>query len=117
MALKKTLAKEKIQEKPEKNKRKIIIYIPYCCKNILKFLNLSDIKLKSIHEPSSGGMGTKLNIPRIKLYIAIIPKKFASWDDIGKNLIAKQKIIAIKKFTAGPAMETFSPPHFWSLKL
>ncbi len=34
-----------------------------------------------------------------------------------KNLIAKPKITATKKFIPGPAIETLSVPHFWSRKL
>lgn len=33
------------------------------------------------------------------------------------NLITNPKIIAIRKFVAGPATETFNSPHFWSLRL
>src|SRR3990167_1093560 len=37
--------------------------------------------------------------------------------DWGKNLISKPKNKAKAIFEAGPAMETFKDPHFWSLKL
>ena len=35
----------------------------------------------------------------------------------GINLNKRPKKIANKKFEAGPAIETFNSPYFWSLKL
>ena len=40
----------------------------------------------------------------------------AIWGKL-QNLMNNPNIIAIAKFVAGPAMETFNVPHFWSLKL
>lgn len=91
--------------------------IPYCWRNIFTFSNPLGKNEKSIQEPSNGGIGIKLNVPKRKLYIEIMPKGAKNESGIGKNLIASAKIMATKKFDAGPARETFNSPHFWSLKL
>lgn len=68
-------------------------------------------------DPSKGGMGTKLNKPKNRLYITIILKKFKREKFKLKNLIINPNRIAIAKLAIGPAKATFKFPHFLSLKL
>ena len=60
-----------------------------------------------------------LGVSQLKRIDAIIEKKTSNGEeaDKGKNLIKRPKIIAIKKFTAGPAIATFKSPCFRSRKL
>ena len=104
---------------PPKNIKKIKIKSPYCCKNIFAFSAPNGKNLKRIQEPSSGGIGTKLNIAHKKLYIVIIPSSSIKGTEAGRLiiLINNPKNIAIAKFVAGPEIATFKLPHFWSLKL
>ena len=93
--------------------------MPYCCKNILNLARPLGKNEKSIQEPSKGGMGIKLKIPRRKFIKTIVGKgpgrpSAVTKNESGRgiNLIINPKIIPIKKLDAGPARETFSSPHF-----
>lgn len=75
-------------------------------------------------DPSSGGIGIRLNIPRSKLSLTTINKnQFKIADIFGSkgrkisNLISKAPIAAIKKFVAGPARDTIAISFLPSLKL
>ena len=94
--------------------KKIKIIIPYCCKNNLTLSKPRGKNLNKIHDPSSGGIGIKLNIPHKKLYIVIIPSNSINGTVCGnpENLINNPKNIAIAKLVKGPAIETFKVPHF-----
>ena len=94
--------------------KKIKITIPYCCKNAFTPSRLAGKNLNRIHDPSSGGIGIKLNIPHKKLYIVIMPSNSINGTVCGKpkNLINNPKNIAMAKFDKGPAIETFKVPHF-----
>lgn len=62
----------------------------------------------NIFDPSRGGIGSKLNIPRSKFNCTILNK--ISRRIVGtrgpSNLISKAKTTAIRKFIKGPASET-----------
>ena len=105
------LAARNTQLNPENRIRKRRMNIPYWRRAILNRAKRSGKTEKRIHEPSSGGTGIRLNIPRTKLYKTIIAKADSMVSDNGKNLMARPKIMATKKFAAGPARETFASPH------
>ena len=75
------------------------------------------MNLKRIHEPSSGGMGTKLKMAKIILMctmkenIKSIPGATAK-NEKGIIRISSPKTSARAMFDKGPAIETFSAPHF-----
>ena len=81
---------------------------------------------KSTFEPSSGGIGIRLNMASQRFIFAIskaIWMKFVRntpeipaemWDE---NLISKVKHIAISKFASGPIPPTMAGPHFWFFRL
>jgi len=107
---------------PPKNKRKIKIISPYCCKNIFTFSKLCGKNLNKIQDPSSGGIGKRLKIAKI-IFIQTIKENiknnpgWASKKVEGIILKSNPKTKAIARFEAGPAIETFNVPHFWSRKL
>ena len=75
------------------------------------------MNLKRIHEPSSGGMGTKLKMAKIILMCTTKEKiikrpGMVIKNDSGKNRNNNPKINARAILVKGPAKETFKSPHF-----
>ena len=76
--------------------------------------------MKRIFDPSSGGMGTRLNIPKLKLtrtIEVIIKLKPAGTFAPREKRNIRPKKIAIEKFANTPAPATAIVPHFLLLKL
>ena len=102
---------------PPKKIRKINRKIPYFCKKTLTLLNVSGIKLNKIHEPSNGGIGTKLNKANM-MFIFTTKEKInknpgdKANSDCGMNRNSKPKNKANDKLDKGPAIATFRLPHF-----
>lgn len=100
--------------------RKIIknnnINIPHFSKKFSIYLYLGDKNENKIFEPSSGGIGIRLNKTRTKFKITIIEaifKKGPIKEALiinGENLISNPKIIAINKLAKTPATETSIVP-------
>jgi len=70
--------------------------------------------LKRIFDPSSGAIGTRLKIARIKLIKTIVLRivlKAGERRVLGRNLIVKPKIKARQIFESGPAIATIASPH------
>ena len=106
----------------EKAKIKIIKIIkPKRSREISMFRQLAGKIAKRIFEPSKGGMGTRLKIPKIRFIKTISVAR--SKNGAGKNAndallrIINPKIIAITKLETGPAAARRAGPHFWFLKL
>jgi len=69
--------------------------------------------VRKICEPSRGGIGIKLNTPKVRLIQIKTEKKTERAGlDISKNLNNSPTIKAFKKFEAGPANPTNASPHF-----
>lgn len=96
--------------------------IEYFVKKFLKYKKdfVFGNNANKIFEPSSGGIGTKLKMPRKRLTMTIVLNIKALAEDsmlnIARNLNASPKIIAKTKFENAPAMATFKTPHFLSDK-
>ena len=91
--------------------------MPYCVRNCFTRENDCGRKSNRIWDPSSGGMGTKLKIPRIRFNSTMLRKnKIKSGDTAAsgalKNRSKSPKTMAIPRFAAGPAMLTFADPYF-----
>ena len=77
-------------------------------------------KVSSNQWPSSGGIGTKLKIARIRLNWMIGANncgKRVGPSELGRNLKTNPKRTASARLTAGPANATLAGPNFGSLKL
>lgn len=74
----------------------------------------------NILDPSKGGIGTRLNIPKARLTITMVEvmkKKGVESTEPKENLIINPNIIAMRKFASTPAEATAISPHFLSLRL
>lgn len=91
----------------------------YCCMNTTNPYALRGKKPKSIFEPSSGGIGTRLNIAKAKFIKTIVdttvinlsPKYTAPY------LSKSPKTRAINRFANIPAAATMTSPHLLLLRL
>ena len=68
-----------------------------------------------IFEPSSGGIGTRLNVANTRLINTIVLTIYCKESDRDPDAMPKRKIRpntrAITMFVAGPAMATNASPH------
>jgi len=100
--------------------KKSIRIKPYFSKNPLISRNFSGKKAMSILEPSSGGIGTRLNMANnilIKTILAVIPIKAGLQLIETPNLSKRPNIKAKTRFEAGPAIATVASDHRPGLKL
>lgn len=63
-------------------------------------------------DPSKGGIGTKLNIPKRKLKKEMKLKGAKRFKGKEKNLIKSAKVIPSNKLVNDPAVATANSPHF-----
>lgn len=82
----------------------------------IQYIMLSGKNEAKILLPSSGGMGTKLNVPKTMLIKAAKPKIGPEIWLVRPNLITPKNKIANKKLLSGPAKATSAIPNLRGLK-
>lgn len=89
--------------------------IPFCSIQSLMLFLLYGKNENSIFEPSSGGIGIKLNVASTRLINTIIVpiyKKDSPSEVRIPKRISNPKNRAISIFERGPAIATLASPHF-----
>lgn len=94
------------------------IKVPYLSKRSLVPLKLFGKIEKSIFDPSSGGIGTRLNTAKTRFVIITRTEIYRKLEENTRpNLIKIPKNKAIKRLEAGPARATNASPHLWFFRL
>lgn len=89
---------------------------PYCSRNCLSWYARSGKTANKIFDPSSGGIGTRLNMARTILAYEIIVRISLNPDGPITRAIAP-KINAMRRFEIGPAAATNAGPQRKLLRL